>query len=112
MDVSDGLAGDLAKLCGASNVSADVAVARVPLSPAAAHALAGRATLIEPILTGGEDYEILCAVSAAGWFSAPRGRAGVAVTEIGRIVAGDAPPRFLDRAGRALAFSRPGYSHF
>ena len=112
MDVSDGLAGDLAKLCAASNVSADVAVARVPLSPAAAHALAGHATLIEPILTGGEDYEILCAVSQPDEFHAAAQAAGVAVTEIGRIVAGARPPRFLDRAGRALAFSRPGYSHF
>ena len=114
MDVSDGLAADLAKLCRASNVSADIEVARVPLSPAAAQALAADAALIEPILTGGEDYEILCAVppdKAATRFDAAA-QAGVAVTDIGRIVAGDAPPRFLDRAGQALAFARPGYSHF
>ena len=35
MDVSDGLAGDLAKLCRVSGVAADVAVGNVPLSPAA-----------------------------------------------------------------------------
>jgi thiamine-monophosphate kinase len=114
MDVSDGLAADLAKLCHTSGVSAEVDVARVPLSPAAAHALAADAALIEPILTGGEDYEILCTVAggAAPSFRTAAAQASVAVTEIGRIVAGDAPPRFLDRAGQSLRFTRPGYSHF
>ena len=60
MDVSDGLAGDLAKLCRASGVSAEIDVARVPLSPAAHAALASRdPSLIEPILTNGDDYEVL-----------------------------------------------------
>jgi thiamine-monophosphate kinase len=113
MDVSDGLAGDLAKLCRASNAAADIAVARVPLSPAATRALAADAALIEPILTGGEDYEILCAVAPANAdaFRAAAERAGVGVSEIGRIVAGDTS-RFLDRTGQPLAFSRTGYSHF
>jgi thiamine-monophosphate kinase len=114
MDVSDGLAGDLAKLTRASNASADIAVAHVPLSSAAAHALAADSTLIEPILTGGEDYEILCAVSPAssGAFRAAAEKTAVAVTEIGRITPGDAAPRFIDRSGDALAFVRPAYSHF
>jgi len=114
MDVSDGLAADLAKLCGVSGVSAEIDIARVPLSPATAHALKTDATLIEPILTGGEDYEILCAVapSSVAVFEAAAAKAGVPVTDIGRIVTGDSPPGFLDRAGRPLAFARPGYSHF
>jgi thiamine-monophosphate kinase len=114
MDVSDGLAADLAKLCRTSGVSAEIDVARVPLSAAAAQALGADAALVEPILTGGEDYEILCAVApeAAPSFRTAAAQAGVTVTEIGRIVAGSAPPRFLDRAGQALRFTRPGYSHF
>jgi thiamine-monophosphate kinase len=113
MDVSDGLVADLAKLCRASNVAADIEVARVPLSSAARRALAADAALIDAILTGGEDYEILCAVRPGHLrpFTDAAAAAGVPVTDIGRIVAGSAP-RFLDAAGRALAFARPGYSHF
>jgi thiamine-monophosphate kinase len=114
MDVSDGLAADLAKLCGTSGVCADIEVARVPLSAAAAQALAANAALIEPILTGGEDYEILCAVAPdkAAAFRSAASQAGVAVTEIGRIVGGTEPPRFFDRTGQPLRFTRTGYSHF
>ena len=64
MDVSDGLAGDLGKLCRASGVAAEVDVARVPLSDAARQALAAEPALIETILTGGDDYEVLCTVAA------------------------------------------------
>jgi thiamine-monophosphate kinase len=114
MDVSDGLAGDLAKLCRASGVSAEIDVARIPLSPAAARALAADPALIEPILTGGEDYEILGAMApdCIDDFRAAAQRHGIAVTDIGRMVEGDTPPRCLDREGRPLTFARPAYSHF
>src|SRR5947209_15440107 len=114
MDISDGFAGDLAKLCRASGVSANIEVARVPLSVAASHALASDCDLIESILTGGEDYETLCAVapSRVAAFKADSAKAGVAVSEIGLIVSGDAPPRFLSPEGKPLAFIRASYSHF
>src|SRR6266850_4523829 len=65
MDVSDGLAGDLAKLCGVSGVSAVIDAPSIPLSAAAA-ALLSRGTVgIEAIVSGGDDYEILCAVPEA-----------------------------------------------
>lgn len=113
MDVSDGLAGDLAKLCRVSGVSADVDVSRVPLSAAAKAALAGDESLIETILTGGDDYEILCAVPASKVepFRAALTAQAIAATEIGEVVAGDAPPRFL-AGGKALSFKRTSFSHF
>jgi thiamine-monophosphate kinase len=114
MDVSDGLAGDLGKLCRASGISAEIDSTRVPLSSAVAKALAADPALIEPILTGGEDYEILGAMApdCIDAFRAAAARHGVAVTDIGRVVEGDAAPHFLDRAGQPLAFARPAYSHF
>jgi thiamine-monophosphate kinase len=114
MDVSDGLVGDLAKLCAVSNASADIDVARVPLSDAASRALASDCNLIKPILTGGEDYEILCAIPAdrVTSFQDRAAKTGIPVTDIGRIVEGYAPPRFLNPEGQPLDFPQASYSHF
>jgi thiamine-monophosphate kinase len=114
MDISDGLMGDLAKMCRASRVDATIDVAHVPLSRAARTALAAEPALIETILTGGDDYEVLAGVPArkvAALRKAAKA-AGVAVTEIGRFSAGTGKARFVDAQGRALAFARPSYSHF
>ena len=112
MDVSDGLVGDLAKLCRASGVAAKIDVARVPLSGAAQAALAADPTLIDTILTGGDDYEILMTLppQRLDAFRAAARQAGVAVAEIGRITAGQGA-RFV-RDGQMLTFARPSYSHF
>jgi len=114
MDVSDGLAGDLAKLCAASGVSATVDVTRVPLSRAAADLLARKAICVETLLAGGDDYEVLCTVTPdqSDALIAAGQAAGVAVTVIGTIVAGDQRPRFLDGQGQELALKRLSYSHF
>jgi len=114
MDVSDGLAGDLTKLCAASGVSASVDVPNVPLSAAAAGLIARNAVCVETLLAGGDDYEVLCTVAPAQSDALiAAGRAvGVAVTAIGTIVAGGARPRFLDGQGQELALTRLSYSHF
>ena len=114
MDVSDGLAGDLAKLCAASGVSATIDAARIPLS-APAQGLLGRGILsVEDIVSGGDDYEILCAIpqNRLDAFVRAADGAGVAVAAIGSIVAGTPVPRFLDAQGKQIALQRLSYSHF
>jgi thiamine-monophosphate kinase len=114
MDVSDGLAGDLAKLCRVSGVAAEVEVARVPLSGAARAALVREPALIETIITGGDDYEVLACVPAAqvDAFRREATAAGVAVTEIGTVAAGQGQARFLDAHGNPLALAHASFSHF
>ena len=114
MDISDGLAGDLTKLCKASGVTAAIDVARVPLSAAARAALKGNPELIETILIGGDDYEVLVTVPPrqVEAFRKAAAAAGVAATEIGTIAAGKAAPRFLGQDGRPLALHQLSYSHF
>jgi thiamine-monophosphate kinase len=114
MDVSDGLAGDLTKLCAASGVSATVEVASMPLSAAAVGLIARNAICVETLLSGGDDYEVLCTVPPAQSDALiAAGRAmGLAVTAIGTIVAGHERPRFLDGQGQELALKRLSYSHF
>jgi thiamine-monophosphate kinase len=112
MDVSDGLAGDLAKLARASSVAAEIDVARVPLSDAVRAAIGAEPPLIETVFTGGDDYEIVMTLGPQELpaLRAAAKAAGIPLTEIGRVQEGEGA-RFM-RDGKALAFARASYSHF
>ena len=82
IDLSDGLSTDLAHLCAASNVAAELDLAQLPLHPVAA-TLDERAQ-ITALLHGGEDYELLFTASPST--KIPRSVANVPITRIGRIL--------------------------
>jgi thiamine-monophosphate kinase len=113
MDVSDGLAGDLAKLCRVSGVAARIDAGRVPLSDAARGLIASDAALLEAAITGGDDYEIVCTIPAdkVSSFEKAAAAAGVAVTAIGEIASGQG----LDLRGpdgAPMKLRRASFSHF
>ncbi|HET6838582.1 MAG TPA: thiamine-phosphate kinase [Bradyrhizobium sp.] len=114
MDVSDGLAGDLVKLCATSGVSAAIDAQSIPLSAAATKVLTRGTLGIEAIISGGDDYEILCVIPEDRFeaFVESAGIAGVAISPIGTIMAGTAAPKFLDAQGDEIALKRLSYSHF
>jgi thiamine-monophosphate kinase len=114
MDVSDGLMGDLAKLCDVSGVSAVVEAAALPLSGPARTWLSSDPSLIARLVSGGDDYEILCAVpeNRLAAFQLAARSAGVPVSVIGRIVAGRSAPRLVDAGNREIPLQRRSYSHF
>lgn len=114
MDVSDGLAGDLAKLCAASGVSATIDLPSVPLSAAAAGLIGRGVVPLSSLISAGDDYEVMCTVPEARGteFVEAARQAGVAVAQIGAIVGGNEPPRFLDAQGTAVVLQRLSYSHF
>ncbi|ARN82695.1 thiamine-phosphate kinase [Methylocystis bryophila] len=110
MDVSDGLIGDLAKLARASKVAARVKLEDIPLSEAAREALAFAPDLLETLLCGGDDYEILACGDARLFGVSPGGRRDF--RRIGEIVAGEEPPRLVDERGNIIEFSALSFSHF
>ena len=114
MDVSDGLAGDLAKLCAASGVSAIIDAPSIPLSAPAATLLARGAVGIPAIVSGGDDYEILGAIPENRFeaFAQAAVRAAVPVASIGTVIAGTSASKFLDGQGREIPLPRLSYSHF
>ena len=107
IDLSDGLAADLAQIARASGVAARLDPERLPLPPGfrAACSRTGH----DPFrlaLAGGEDYELLFSVRARGPGAAElTRRLGLRVTEIGRLEAG--PP-----ALRGIPPGRLGWRHF
>jgi thiamine-monophosphate kinase len=113
MDVSDGLTADLGHLCDASGLAGVIEADRVPLSTAAAAAVANDRSLLAAVLGGGDDYELLFAAPASAepiLVSLAR-ETGVAVTRIGQLAAGSGV-RVLDRSGREITLTVKGYEHF
>lgn len=112
MDVSDGLAGDLAKMLGLAGLSAEIDVTNVPLSPAASAAVDASPDVLSVILSGGDDYEILCAIPdmRSGGFRRAAEDVGLVVTSLGRSGKGSGV-RLIRKDGRTLPLDRLSYSH-
>ncbi len=90
MDISDGLAKDLSRLCAESGVGARIELGRVPVAPAlrpAAEVLG--LDPLELALSGGEDYELLATIDVTNLELARREleeRFGVTLTDVGVII--------------------------
>jgi len=113
LDVSDGLVADLGHLCAVSQVGAEIEASALPLSSAARLALKQDAGLIEAILAGGDDYEILFAAppAAKATIEAAAQASGVAVRSIGRITAGQGVIVHTPD-GTLMALKGGGFRHF
>jgi thiamine-monophosphate kinase len=110
MDVSDGLLGDLAKLCASSGVGAVIDLERLPVSGE----LAGRHQAAECerlVLSGGDDYELLFTLppESAAEVEALASRE-LPLHRIGAIEAGRAVQ--CRRDGRPVSLATGGYDHF
>jgi thiamine-monophosphate kinase len=113
MDLSDGLAKDLGRLCKTSGVAARIAFVELPRSGAATRVLAAHPEFAEVPACGGDDYEILATVppARAEAFEEAALEEGVAVTDIGEIVNGSGVT-LLDANGKAMVLAKTGYDHF
>ena len=94
MDLSDGLSTDLARLCAASGVAAEIAAPPVFTSAS-----------LEEALHGGEDYELL--FTAPQRIAIPSAFSGVRLTQIGQVVAKE--PGTIALGEKPLAAG--GYDH-
>ncbi|HET8692850.1 MAG TPA: thiamine-phosphate kinase [Steroidobacteraceae bacterium] len=86
IDVSDGLAGDLAKLCAASGVGADLESRELPLS-AGLCSVAMREARLSFALGGGDDYELLFTADPSERARLQALDAGVVLKRIGTVSA-------------------------
>lgn len=119
MDLSDGLAKDLGRMCRASGTGATVSIETVPRCAVGRAAVAIEPERWNDVIAGGDDYEVMIAVDAdkANEFEAAANASGRAVSEpfgVTRIGAINATGKvtFLDRNGDSFALSRTGWDHF
>ena len=113
MDLSDGLAKDLDRMCRASGCAGRVRLAELPLSPAAAKVVAAEPRQYEAVLAGGDDYEVLASVppQREAAFQRAASAAGVAVTRIGSTTLGTGVV-IEGPDGQSLDLARTGWDHF
>jgi thiamine-monophosphate kinase len=111
IDLSDGLSTDLAHLCSASGVAAEIRLAALPIHPLARRLRAKQAR--HAALHGGEDYELL--FTASPKVTLPKTLGGVRLTRIGTIVrASQRRPQIVAIAanGARKPLEPGGWEHF
>jgi thiamine-monophosphate kinase len=116
LDVSDGLVQDVRHICERSQLDAELETERIPLFPEAVERFGPEAR--ELGLTGGEDYELVCAgpaevIKRASALLQSRGELPLKI--VGRVVArtGREPVvRVRDAGGELRSIAQGGYQHF
>lgn len=108
IDVSDGLLQDVGHLCRSSAVGAHIEMEELPCSRrvrAAGYALA---------LTGGEDYELVCAVPPhrLARMRELQHKFGCQMTRIGRVMPETYGVQVVDACGKAVRLGTHGFDHF
>ena len=113
IDLSDGLASDLAHLCARSRVGARVERRRVPVAACARYW--ARCWKIDPwalAVRGGEDYQLLLALGAGALRAWSRRRKPPAPRIIGRVVPARQGLREVGPDGSLTAWGGCGFRHF
>jgi len=110
MDVSDGLIDDLGKLCTASNVSARIDSARIPIDSSLKTIFPNE--YMDMVLYGGEDYALIfCApppIMKCALSQLPDGG-----TVIGEILSGPSGQvSVIDADGKEVKAERYGWDHY
>lgn len=118
LDISDGLAIDLGRLCAASEVCARVNIDAIPMLPATCKLVESGVVPLEKLLTGGDDYVPLFTTSPQNARAIEANDTGLAMTCIGEIIppsnnTNDSPVTFCSADGSTLAIAgAAGYDHF
>jgi len=113
IDLSDGLARDLPRLCAASRAGAVIGESVLPVDSAAI-AVLGEGPGRRAAIAGGEDYELLFAArpGTEAILAALAARLGQKVTGIGTVVPRRDGIRLLGRDGRYRPLPAPDFEHF
>ncbi len=110
IDISDGLIGDLAKLCKASGVGARLFADEIPIHPLVRTNF--KDDSLSLALTGGEDYELLFTGSIEA-VAKVKGLMPCPVTVIGEITSNEpGRVRIFDKHGDEVKFKMEGWEHF
>jgi thiamine-monophosphate kinase len=112
MDVSDGLLIDAGRMAAASNVAIRIDAAAVPHSAAAQRWHTAPDAYQLPLLSGGDDYEILFTAPPEKRAAIRRAarRVGITVTRIGAVERGEGVA-LVDAHGQRLPIGETGYRH-
>lgn len=116
IDISDGLASDLTRICEASAVGAKIYASKIPILSAAKEVggLIKRSPL-DLALYGGEDYELLFTVSpqkADNIIKSLKKELNAKVSVIGEIREGQEGIKLEDLQGKVSDLQPKGYNHF
>ena len=113
MDISDGLPKDLGRMCRAAGLGASINATALPFSPALQDVAAADRTRAMSLVSGSDDYEILCAVPPENCnnFIATAKAGDVAVTEIGAFTSSPAV-QLISETGPPVDWNGSGYDHF